>query len=175
MIISSSDRRIAGRVRAVIGPTNHAYDPQSDIYTGCEPTHYGRTNRKLDWRFWSRDAEQQPILFTPQRQEEEPGRWARVGGETWRTGFRIWARDEENRTLSAHSRYAALSQFGSANSSPPPPMSFFPMPTPVAWTISSFADGQHVFPTIIHTYSSPCWTRLLRSTTTTVSSDRYRH
>ena len=69
----------------------------------------------------------------------------------------FWRRDEEDRTVTARSRHAALSRFAPANPSPPLPMPFFPTniqhPSPEPFPHSPTASVFSV-PNTIHTYSS---------------------
>ena len=108
------------------------------------------------------NSPRKPKVSTPRRQE--------VREESWDDELELEAkrdeldddaefgrRDEEDRTVTARSRRAALSRFASANPSPPPPMPFFPSnnqpPSPEPLPRSPSASVFSV-PNTIHTYSS---------------------
>jgi len=125
--------------------------PDTNQHTAAEQTENWDDDFEVETR---NNSPRKPKLSTPQRREES---WDDELELEAKLDSEFGRRDEEDRTVTARSRRAALSRFASANSSPPPPMPFFPTniqhPSPEPFPRSPTASVFSV-PNTIHTYSS---------------------
>ena len=106
------------------------------------------------------NSPRKPKLSTPRRRDVREESWDdELEMEAKRDDLdaEFGRRDEEDRTVTARSRRAALSRFAPPNPSPPPPMPFFPSnnqhPSPEPFPRSPTASVFSV-PNTIYTYSS---------------------
>ena len=125
--------------------------PDTNQHVAAEQTENWDDDFEVETRT---NSPRKPKLATPQRREES---WDDELELEAKLDSEFGRRDEEDRTVTARSRRAALSRFATANSSPPPPMPFFPTsvqhPSPEPFPRSPTASVFSV-PNTIHTYSS---------------------
>jgi serine/arginine repetitive matrix protein 2 len=106
------------------------------------------------------NSPRKPKLSTPRRRDVREESWddeLELEAKRGDLDAEFGRRDEEDRTVTARSRRAALSRFAPPNPSPPPPMPFFPSnnqhPSPEPFPRSPTASVFSV-PNTIYTYSS---------------------